>query len=653
MQTTRTTRQRILDAMGLTRHSEYVTHYFDLLNMRSVIYMCVTVLLLETWVINHYVDIILHAESDKVRQLPWIVSHMWPYVTLSLIAIITLILAILYQREKIKSRIPPVLSMVVFALSCAAFGLYIGLDDYKAGEQILTFMTMALFVLCLITWRPVVSLLLSTGMFYGFYTLCNQISPASNATRINLATMWVAITMVAFAHYASARSRARQAEELEQANEQLRAVAYTDDLTGIPNARAFRNAVAELMATVDDPTNYVVMYLDIEGVKGFNEKHGFHAGDYLLRAMANELRAIYPDVPVARVSDDHYVVCCKTDEWEEGFKHMSDRLNEMRSNVTMTLKCGVYVFEDNHTKSDVAVECARRACALTKGRFGEDVYFYDEKLREEFIMRQHVLNHVDEAVEKGWIQPYYQPVMRLSDTTIYGLEALARWEDPEYGLLPPFRFIDVLEDRRQIHKVDRCIIKSACRLLSERMAQGKWVVPVSVNLSRLDFELCDIAGYIIQCCETYGVPASLIDVEITESALSSTAGPLNESLHRMREYGFSLWLDDFGSGYSSLNVLKDFEFDVLKIDMQFLKDFETNPRGRELTQEVVRLAKNLGLTTLTEGVETDEQRAFLREIGCDRGQGYLFSKPVTGAELTAAVDEGRLFLPAEATQPRS
>ena len=203
--------------------------------------------------------------------------------------------------------------------------------------------------------------------------------------------------------------------------------------------------------------------------------------------------------------------------------------------------------------------------------------------------------------------------------------------------MPPFAFIETLEEFREIDKLDRCIIEQVCRDLREELDAGKDVVPVSLNFSRLDFELYDVPAFLQEMSHKYNVPPNLLDVEITESALTSQLSELQKNMSTLRDDEYSLWLDDFGSGYSSLNVLKDFQFNVLKIDMVFLRGFEDNNKSRPILQHIVSLAKDLGMITLCEGVETREQFEFLASIGCDRAQGYHFGKPDATKQLPAGV----------------
>ena len=225
-----------------------------------------------------------------------------------------------------------------------------------------------------------------------------------------------------------------------------------------------------------------------------------------------------------------------------------------------------------------------------------------------------------------------------------GCEALARWMDPVYGQLYPNEFIPVLEEYRLIHKLDKSIMESVCRDLRSSLDAGKAVVPVSLNFSRLDFELMDAVQELENIVSKYQIPKLLIHVEVTESALSDDFLNLNTAINRIKELGYALWLDDFGSGYSSLNVLKDYQFDVIKIDMRFLSNLEDSEKARTVLDCIVKMASRINMFALTEGVETKAQAEFLNRIGCNRLQGYLFGKPIPKKDLFQRIEKGELIV---------
>lgn len=240
-------------------------------------------------------------------------------------------------------------------------------------------------------------------------------------------------------------------------------------------------------------------------------------------------------------------------------------------------------------------------------------------------LRQYIQTHIDEALEKGWIRLYYQPVVRALSRTLAGYEALARWQDPVRGLISPAAFIPALEEIHAIHKLDLYMVDQICSLYGPRNDLGFPTVPISFNLSRLDFFDCDIHAEISRRVDRAGVPHGNLAIEITESVFVQDMSVIAPILDQFRQDGYSLWMDDFGSGYSSLNVLKDYAFDTIKLDMEFLRRF--TDRAKVIVESVIRMAKDLNIQTLAEGVETEAQAEFLRNIGCSLLQGFLFSKP--------------------------
>ena len=252
-------------------------------------------------------------------------------------------------------------------------------------------------------------------------------------------------------------------------------------------------------------------------------------------------------------------------------------------------------------------------------------------------LKRYITENIDRAIAEDWIKVYYQPVARTITGEICGMEALARWMDPEYGMFPPDAFIGVLEEARLIHKLDSCIIHKTCADYARSMAEDERTVTVSFNLSRLDFKLMDVHSMIEKEIRANKVPRDAFRVEITESMMDSDDERLHEVIDRFWERGFRVWMDDFGSGYSSLNVLKDYHFDTLKIDMVFLRNYDA--RSREIVKSVVDMSKRLGVHTLAEGVESKEQFEFLKSIGCEKAQGYYIGKPMPYDECRAYLKE--------------
>ena len=365
------------------------------------------------------------------------------------------------------------------------------------------------------------------------------------------------------------------------------------------------------------------------------------AGNELLINFGNLLKDVFKNDLCARQADDHFVVFTSAEGFEAKINELNNRFKELVNGLFINLKVGIYKPKDLEMPH-IAIDKARYACGTIKKK--PEILFteYDDKVDEKFKKQQYIVNHIDEAVANGWIKAYYQPVVWSKDNELCGAEALARWIDPVYGFLSPADFIPVLEDNRLIHKLDRAIIEYVCSNMRRAIDEGRPVVPVSINFSRLDFELMDVVNELESIIEKYNIDKKMIHVEITESALSENVSLMREKVLKLKEDGYSIWLDDFGSGYSSLNVLKDFTFDVVKIDMTFLSNFETNEKTKDILDCIIQLANRLGMKTLTEGVETKEEADFLEAIGCGRLQGYLFGKPYKLDDFEVMIKEQKL-----------
>ena len=399
---------------------------------------------------------------------------------------------------------------------------------------------------------------------------------------------------------------------------------YFDSLTGLPNMEYSRicgeNYANEIRNKGGDPA---IVFCDIVGMKLYNSANGFNMGNIFLVNFAACLKRQFPHNLICRLSNDHFIIIANLNNVEEKLNEVRRCVKNVVSKISMDLYVGIARIDEFDAILD-ACEKAKLACHEQK-KVGENfIRYYDEDLRKDLLLQNYVVNHIDEAIENGYIKVYYQPVVRTITETFCGMEALARWVDPVYGFLNPAVFIKSLEESRQIHKLDSHIVELVCKEMREELDLGHAVVPVSFNLSRLDFISCDIFDVVESALKKYNIDREYIRVEITESIMASDSYVRSE-IQRFRLVGYEVWMDDFGSGYSSLNTLKDYKFDELKIDMAFLSNF--NEASRTIISSTVRMAKNLGLKTLAEGVETKEQMEFLKGIGCEKVQGYYYGKP--------------------------
>ncbi len=252
------------------------------------------------------------------------------------------------------------------------------------------------------------------------------------------------------------------------------------------------------------------------------------------------------------------------------------------------------------------------------------------------VSSAYILEHFSEAIEKGFVQAYYQPIYRTVTEKVCCLETLARWIDPDYGMLSPAEFIPVLERNGMILELDMEMLRQTCVFYKELFSRGIPIQAFSVNLSRHDLGHEDLFERVLKTLDTYDVPHEAIKLEITESLMFDDIQVFKKIISQFSDAGFSIWIDDFGSGYSSLNVLQNYSFDVMKFDMLFLQNFSS--KSRKMLTSLINMAKSLGIHTLAEGVETKEQRDFLLDAGCEALQGYYYSRPVSREKLTSIAE---------------
>lgn len=535
-----------------------------------------------------------------------------------------------------------------FAVQCLAFGIRVSYNDFFGGKEIICFLTMALYIGCLLIYRPYVTALMLFVCFGGFVLLIYTKDPSileNTATAkivksdmVNFITFFVSITTVCFAIYHGRLSEAKKSASLEKQ-------AREDELTGLWNFNYFVENAKDLMVNLrSNIEDNVFLFIDIHNFKAFNDQRGFEAGNKFLITVGSLLRQVFQDSLYARQADDHFVVLTKKDNLATRINTLNELVSKLDKEIVLSVNCGSYQITDINDDPRRCIDRARYATHLVKKDYVHNFIEYDKSMDEEYHRRLYIINNIEHATENGWIKPFYQPVVWSDSRKLCGCEALARWDDPVYGRLNPSSFVPVLEEYRLIHKLDCAIFKAVCKDLHDSLSKGLPVVPVSLNFSRLDFELMDAIAVLETLVKEYEIPKELIHVEITESALIDNFDTLSKCINTLKKLGYSLWLDDFGSGYSSLNVLKDYSFDVLKIDMAFLTSLENNEKAKTLLDCIIQMAGRINMLTLTEGVETAEQADFLSKIGCTRLQGFLFGKPIPKEELYEKIKAKELIV---------
>ncbi len=414
-----------------------------------------------------------------------------------------------------------------------------------------------------------------------------------------------------------------------------------DPLTGLPSMSFFFKLAENGRKRMhDENIESALVFLNMSGLRLYNSKYGFAEGDMLIKDFGRIITKQFSEENTSRFGQDHFAVFTEMTDLEKKLKRIIKEAKTANGGKTLPVRIGIYPDSMGMVETAIACDRAKYACDAKKKENSSYFAYYDQEMLKRDINTQYVVDNLDRAISEGWITAFYQPIVRATTRKVCDEEALARWIDPVKGMLSPAEFIPVLEDTKLIYKVDLHILEVILERIKKRQKNGERVVPVSVNLSRTDFEMCDIVDEINNRVESSGVSKDLITIEITESVIGENFDYMKEQIERFRNLGFAVWMDDFGSGYSSLDVLRELKFDLIKFDMMFMRQFDKSPKSRIILTELMRMAVSLNTETVTEGVETEEQVEFLSEIGCTKMQGYYFCKPVSEKEIAERIKNG-------------
>lgn len=426
--------------------------------------------------------------------------------------------------------------------------------------------------------------------------------------------------------YLATEDRTEQVELLRM--EHYRAT--HDSLTHILNREGFFDAVRKALSERREDEWYLVCS-DIKDFKLVNDLFGVDRGDEVLVGLADMLQRFASETTVfGRIAADRFAACILKENYrEEQFKECISEIEDMAKNSVYRMHIHMGVYRISDPDMEISVMCDRAMLAINriKDSYEQVVSYYDDELGDSLHEGNLMIGEFDRALENEEFHMYLQPQISV-DRNLLGAEALVRWVHPEKGLVPPYKFISVFEKSGQIYRLDRYIWEQACRQLKEWKEQGREDIHISVNISPKDFYYVDIYKTFTELVEQYGIDPDNLKLEITETAIMTDLQQQLELLQCLRDYGFSVEIDDFGSGYSSLNTLKDISVDVLKIDMGFLGETEQKERSRTILNSIIAMSKQLGMTIVTEGVETEKQVDYLTDAGCDIFQGYYFDKPM-------------------------
>lgn len=411
------------------------------------------------------------------------------------------------------------------------------------------------------------------------------------------------------------------------------ALAYTDDLTSAPNENAFKERAAELLRDYPD-IPYIIMCFDIQNFRYINEGYGHEKADMLLRAIASALKESYAtNECFARLSADRFLGLCVDDERiEERKKFINERVltacEEIPMKYPVNFKTGIYYVKNRNENVADMIDKANLARKAARAGARMNTAEYRDQLMEETRRQEKVESRMHEALANGEFVPFLQPKWDMLNDHICGAEALVRWIHHDGSVVPPGEFIPVFEKNGFVEKIDFYMLEKVCEYIRKMIDEGREVYPVSINQSRYLLFDPNYISKVQAIMLKYRVPKGLIELEITETVFFNEKERMLEIMRQLKEFNMNLSIDDFGSGYSSLNLLRDIPFDVLKIDRDFLDESSQSDTGKWILRKIVEMAEGMNLRVICEGVETHEQVEMLLSIGCQMAQGFHYSRPI-------------------------
>jgi diguanylate cyclase (GGDEF)-like protein len=436
--------------------------------------------------------------------------------------------------------------------------------------------------------------------------------------------------------------------EEKKINELLQYQTEHDELTGVLNRETFFKKTAEMLKSKVN-VQHVLLRTNIENLKVVNEMLGSETGDRMLKAVVKELsKWVDDDGTLGRLHSDHFVACMPLKHFNISYikKRLPHIFDELNINYNAIVSIGIYEITDINVPISQMCDRAYLSMATIKGNYVKRYAYYDNKMRETLLHEQETISEMDEALAERQFKIYLQPIYDSYTQTMSSAETLVRWQHPVKGLILPSYFIPLFERNGFITQLDRYVWEETCAFLHDRMDKGQHVVPVSVNISRMNFYSPDLTEFLKSLIKKYNIMPFQLRLEITESAYAENPEQLLKALKTLRDCGFKICMDDFGSGYSSLNMLMDTQIDIIKFDKRFVQELATSSRASNLLGSIVRMAKWLAIEVIAEGVETKEQFDYLRSIGCDNIQGFYFSDAMPEEKFAVLLDNYKPATPA-------
>ncbi len=430
--------------------------------------------------------------------------------------------------------------------------------------------------------------------------------------------------------------------------EALGHTAALDNLTGLMSKESFCQAVEQLLTSEKDAAargEFALVYIDFHRFKVINELFGRNKGDLLLVFIADVLRRnVKAPGFSCRAVSDHFILFMPVGDGavDNSLKALQTALADFDLPFEVTFHAGIYQTTATALSANTMIDRAAMALASIKGSYNTRHARYTPDMRKALLGEQEITGMMATALAEKQFIVHYQPQYNHSTGMLVGAEALVRWDHPENGLIAPGVFIPIFEKNGSITNLDLYVFRQVCAFLKKCADTGWAVVPVSVNFSRYDVFLPDFVDHLEDIRKEYDVPSKYLRVELTESVMVNGPDYINDVIRKLHDRGYVVEMDDFGSGYSSLNVLKDIDLDIIKLDMRFLSQNDHGRKGGTILSSVVRMAKWLNLPVIAEGVETVEQADFLKSIGCEYIQGYLYSRPLPEDAYVKLISASRI-----------
>ncbi|PMQ15771.1 EAL domain-containing protein [Janthinobacterium sp. AD80] len=429
---------------------------------------------------------------------------------------------------------------------------------------------------------------------------------------------------------------------IKESQEKLDHMAHHDPLTALPNRLLFHDRLQHaLLRAARDDEQLAVLFIDLDRFKNVNDTLGHHVGDELLQKVAGQLTArLREGDTLARLGGDEFIVLLERIDGEYGATQVAEKLVTMFEQpftvagheLFVTCSVGISLYPDDALDLNMLIRNADVAMYQAKARGRNGYRFYAPSMTGEGVERLRLETFLRRSIEKHEIFLNYQPQVEIDTGRLVGVEALVRWNHPELGLVPPARFIPLAEDSGFINQLGKWVLDEACRQMMRWQAQGLRVPKMAVNLSVKQFERGSIAGMVADILQETGLEPQRLQLEVTESVIMNTGDALG-FINDLHAIGVGLAIDDFGTGYSSLAYLKQLPVQTLKIDRSFIKDISTDVNDEAIAIAIIQLGKSMQLSVIAEGVETEEQAAFLLRHGCKLAQGYFYSRPVLAQDM--------------------